>query len=113
MFVYGIRCAPADLKELPSDAIADYYLDYGLLVFPTYTRPSCVRGALTPEFWDRVRRIASNRVHSVEFEHPYITDEENDVVRALKYLYPLSGPDWYYVPVAASSQESDLDQAYC
>ena len=101
MFVYGIRCAPSDLTGLPSDATADYYLDYGILVFPAYTRPSSLKGSLSPEFWDRVRRMVSNRVHSVELEHPYITDEESAVVRALKYLYPLSGPDWYYVPVAA------------
>lgn len=112
MFVYGIRCAPADLTELPSDATADYYLDYGLLVFPTYTRPTYIHGKLTPEFWDRVRRVALNRVHSVELEHPYITDEENEVVRAMKGLYPLSGPDWYYIPVSAS-QELNIDQSYC
>ena len=103
MFVYGIRCAPADLTDLPSGATADYYLDYGLLVFPAYTRPTCVKGKLTPEFWSRVRRVVSNRVHNVELEHPYLTDDEGEVVSALKYLYPLTGPDWFHIPVVATT----------
>jgi hypothetical protein len=105
MFVYGIRCAPSDLSNLPSDATADYYLDYGLLVFPAYTRPTCIQGRLGPELWDRVRRVASNRVHAVELEHPYISDAEHDVVLALKDAYPLLDCDWYYIPHVATIQE--------
>lgn len=106
MFVYGIRCAPNDLNGLPSDATADYYLDYGLLVFPAYTRPTCIKGRLDAEFWNRVRRVASNRVHAVELEHPYISEAEHDVVLALKDAYPLLDCDWYYIPhVAHASQE--------
>ena len=101
MFVYGIRCAPVDLTELPSGATADYYLDYGLLVFPAYTRPTYIHGRISPEFWNRVRRVVSNRVHSVELEHPYISDEESDVVHAIKYMYPLVEPDWFHIPIAA------------
>lgn len=111
MLVYGIRCAPADLTGLPATAQADYYMDYGLLVFPEYTKGTCVEshGRLTPAFWSEVKRVVENptRPHSVCLEHPYITDGENDVVHALRSSYPSLQTDWYYVPRAVVHAESD------
>lgn len=112
MYVYGIRCAPADLGDLPSDALADYYLDYGLLVFPAYTRPVCLQthGALTKEFWEAVRRLVTlpNRVYAVSLEQPFITDAEAEVVQALKERYPRIEADWYHVPKVAQEQEPSM-----
>jgi hypothetical protein len=115
MFVYGIRCAPSDLLALATrlqngNTNADYYMDYGMLVFPQHTRPSIIQAhnGLTSEFWSRARRIieASGRPHAVELEHPWITDEQSDVVRIIKESYPNTDTNWYYVPavVSASTQ---------
>jgi len=112
MYVYGIRCAPADLGDLPSDALADYYLDYGLLVFPAYTRPVCLNsnGKLTQEFWDSVNRLITypNRVHAVSLEQPFLTDAESAVVKALQERYPRIESDWYHVPKVVQEQEPTM-----
>ena len=104
MLVYGIRCAPSDLFGIPIRTNADYYTDYSLLVFPDYTKPLCLdsRGKLTPEFWDSMRRLVSTptrgRVRVMDFDHPYISEEQSDVVIALQESYPRLQPDWYHVP---------------
>ena len=112
MFVYGIRCAPADLLAIASrlrqsGTEADYYMDYGILVFPQYTRPSVVQAhaGLTPQFWSRVRRIVETpgRPHAVEMEHPWISDEQADVVRVIKEAYPTADTDWFYVPMMSAA----------
>lgn len=104
MFVYGIRCAPADLSDLPSDAEADYYMDFGLLVFPAYTRPTCVNshGRLTDAFWSLTKRIVESpeRVRAVTLEHPWLTEGEHAVLYALQDYYPSLNTDWYHVPQA-------------
>jgi hypothetical protein len=111
MFVYGIRCAPADLLAIyerfpQGGASADYYMDYGLLVFPEYTRPSTVQAhcGLTPDFWRRVRRIVehSGRPHAVEMEHPWISDRQAHILQIIKDSYPTADLDWYYVPATAT-----------
>lgn len=103
MLVYGIHCAPADLPALPASS-ADYYLDYGLLVFPEYTRATCVNshGRLNQRFWNNVQRVVSSprRPHEVDAEQPYISDEEDAVVCALREAYPNAQAAWYYVPRA-------------
>lgn len=103
MFVYGIRCSPADLSVLPPNAQADYYMDYGLLIFPAYTRPSAVdaNGNLGSTFWSEVDRMSQNKVFEVTLEHPYISDEEDSVVNALRPCYPGLAPTWYHVPRVA------------
>lgn len=115
MFVYGIRCAPADLmaiyERIPQgSAAADYYMDYGLLIFPEYTRPSFIQAhaGLTDTFWNRVRRVveAPNRPHTVELEHPWISDSQSHVVRIIKDAYPSTDTDWYYVPAVAAATPS-------
>lgn len=113
MLVYGIRCSPADLPALPaSDARADYYLDYGLLIFPNYTRTTCVNshGYLKKAFWDEVARVVGSpsQPHEVIQEHPYITDEEDEVVRSLRDSYPTVQPTWYYVPRVVYTASDDL-----
>ena len=102
MLVYGIRCSPNDLFTVPMKTNADYYTDYGLLVFPGYTKGLCLdsHGALTTGFWDTVRRIIEQpkRVRVMDFEHPYLTESESSVVLALQEAYPGLQPDWYHVP---------------
>lgn len=109
MFVYGIRCSPSDLLGLPAGAVADYYMPYSLLVFPSYTCPGAVRsyGHLTFEFWKKVGKMIGNTVHVVDREHPWITAEEDAVVRALREQYPTTQTEWYYVP--HSRLETDAD----
>ena len=104
MLVYGIRCAPSDLFGIPIRTNADYYTDYSLLVFPDYTKPLCLdsKGRLSPEFWDSMRRLVSastkNRVRVMDFEHPFLSEEQADVVIALQESYPKLQSDWYHVP---------------
>lgn len=107
MLVYGIRCAPLDLTlGLPDTARADYYMDYGLLVFPAYTRPTCLNanGYLTPRFWAQVAAITRSRLcmQEVDLEHPYISVGEDAVVKALRERYPSLQLAWYHVPQAGS-----------
>ena len=113
MLVYGIHCAPADLPALPaSEARADYYLDYGLLIFPNYTRATCVQshGRLSKRFWDEVQRVVGSprRPHEVDAEQPYITDDEDEVVRSLREAYPTIQPAWYYVPRVVWTSPDDM-----
>ena len=106
MLVYGIRCSPSDLPSLPSDATADYYLDYSLLVFPSYTSSLCLKAnTLNADFWYKVRRVTqfSKQVSVIDKEQPWITDEESSVVRAIQQAYPSVKPDWYYVPRLATN----------
>jgi len=112
MLVYGIRCAPADLTGLPSDAMADYYMDYSLLIFPSYTRPTCVNsyGHLTPTFWAEVQRTVGSprKVHQVDLELPFITEGEYAVCKALQTWYPTIDAAWYYVPRVVYSEPPSL-----
>lgn len=91
-----------DLIGLPTDAQADYYLDYGILVFPQYTRPTTYNagGRVTPAFWERVKTAIQHprHAHVADLEHPYITSEEYAVVKALQETYPRLQTDWFYVP---------------
>jgi hypothetical protein len=103
MLVYGVRCAPNDLMNLPADAEADYYLDYGLLVFPRYTRPTLLQSHgrhIQTSFWSRVRRLLEHPLKPYEEDHeqPFIADEESAVVAALRESYPSLQANWYYVP---------------
>ena len=101
MYVYGIRCDPADIQQIPLVATADYYMDYGILVFPQYTTTVHLTSRGLPptqHFWDQVRIVAKNRVAPVSREDPYITEEEEEMVKAIRELRPYSGPQWYYVP---------------
>jgi hypothetical protein len=117
MYVYGIRCAPNDLLGLPADAEADYYIDYGLLVFPAYTRSTCLRAnrasGLTSDFWHRGRLLLqfANKTHCAsEIEHPWISEGESAVVKSLQEFYPGLQADWYYVP-RTFTQSSDPTSA--
>ena len=102
MFVYGIKCAPELLRNVSTSVSADYYMDYGLLVFPNYTKTTCVdsHGHLGPYFWTHAKVILENpmAVISMDFEHPWISDEEQDLVSSL----PLGTETaWFYVPMIA------------
>ena len=97
MFVYGFKCNPSDLHALPRGTIADYYMEYGLLVFPAYSKPTTLQanGRLTPEFWDQVSRtLAATKPIAVQLEHPFITEAEDAAVKAI----PTADLDWYHVP---------------
>ena len=118
MFVYGVRCAPNDLLGLPANATADYYLDYGLLVFPTHTRASYLQNTrasgITPEFWHRARLMIQfpSKTHTVtHLEQPWLSEGEGAVIEALQEFYPRLQPDWYYVPrtVTQGSDPSSED----
>ena len=97
MFVYGFKCSSQDLHVLPRGTIADYYIEYGLLVFPAYSKPTTLQanGRLTPEFWDQVGRIlAATKPVAVTLEHPFITETEDAAIKSVPGAYL----DWYHVP---------------
>jgi hypothetical protein len=105
MLVYGIRCSPTDLVGLPTQATADYYLDYSLLVFPSYTKPLTLStNSLNSAFWNKVQRVVQHPGHvsELDFEQPWITDEESDVLHTLQKSYPGLQTNWYYVPRLAN-----------
>lgn len=109
MLVYGIRCNQADLADLPKDTVADYYIDYGLLVFPSFTKPTCIttRGSrITTDFLHTMRLLVEQRkaVIAMDFEQPYLSDQDATTVKAVQ---DITGsrvkPDWYHVPRLATT----------
>jgi len=110
MLVYGIRCAPTEISYLPNDTVADYYTDYGLLVFPAYTKALTLEAHryLSPRFWANVKRIVEeqDKVHPMEIEHPYITETEHAAVKVLQDAIPSSSLNWYYVPIVVKATKS-------
>jgi hypothetical protein len=109
MFVYGIRCTPMDLINLPTIA-ADYYLEHELLVFPSYTVSSTymANGFLTSSFWTRVQQLLQDTgaLQIVDLEHPYISEEEYDCVKNLQCFREHTKTHWFYVPrISARNME--------
>lgn len=130
MFVYGIRCAPADLPYLPDCANADYYLDYGLLVFPHYTRPGFLRntgGRTGARFWSAIKLLVENpaRAHAVASpaeggpDHPSLSKGELEVLAEIRRAFPATVMAWYHVPhvasaaAAAPTQQPDESEEDC
>ena len=115
MFVYGVRCAPNDLMGLPADANADYYMDYGLLVFPQHTQPTTLQapgGRLTSDFWHQARLVLAfpHKTHrATHLEQPWLSEGEGAVVTALQEFYPGLQADWFYVPRTASAATAEAD----
>jgi len=56
--------------------------------------------SLSPIFWSQVGRIVQHprAVSEIQFEQPWITDEEHDIIVALQNPYPGIQSNWYYVP---------------
>lgn len=100
MFVYGIRCTPATNVTLPG---TKYYGTYGILAFPAYTRPTVLRNyglRLSERFLRDLKQIVENPVkaYEVDLEHPYITEFEDMIVKAVQRGQPGSELAWYHVP---------------
>jgi hypothetical protein len=101
MFVYGLRCARKDLAFIPEHAVEDvvYLADHDLLIFPDLTHASSLKShgpTITDTFrWFAQRLISdTNSVWETEWiEHPFLTENGAEVVRALR-----TTPTWYYVP---------------
>jgi len=111
MFVYGIRCNPVHLVDLPQGTDADYYTEFGILVFPSYSKPACLRNnseTLTAHFIDATKRLIehSNGLSEVELEHPYITEDEDAAVKILQSLAPGSQLAWYNIPRVVTSENA-------
>jgi hypothetical protein len=106
MFVYGVRCEPADVAALANrgcPVIADYYMDHGILVFPAYTKPTFLaaksRRQMNPEFWDRLATVAGNKSHEMDIlEHPYLSEEEAEALAMIQGEQPSAVTSWYFVP---------------
>ena len=111
MFAYGIRCTETDLRKLPNMS-ADYYLEHGLLVFPSYSRPVYLDNhgkPLAGPYLSKLKRIIENSKSVVQIddmEHPYITDEEDVAVKILKAASLNTDSSWYYVPELATPDTS-------
>lgn len=108
MFVYGIRCPVTMLPQLASAFPVDqpdYYMEYGLLVFPAYTKPTCLRSynnQMTPQYVETCRRIIecipTEAVEIDLLEHPFITEEEDEAVWRVKEASPEYDVGWFHVP---------------
>ena len=111
MFAYGIRCNETDLQMLPNVS-ADYYLEHNLLIFPSYSRPVYLDNGgkqLSGPYLAKLKRIieyAKSVVQITDMEHPYITEEEDVVVKLLKATSLNADSSWYYVPELASAETS-------
>lgn len=106
MFVYGIRCTPQEIQLIPHTVQADYYMDYGILVFPSYTRPTIIHAHGRPNetYWRLAKPMIEEpaKVHVTDIiEHPFITEEEASALDALKPTRPNIQTDWFYVPAVA------------
>lgn len=92
---------------MPTGLSADYYSNYSLLIFPQYSRSTCIHshGHTTPEYWMTAKKIIAEptRVHTLDLEHPYLTEDEGDAVTMLQELHPGLEPSWYYVPIVAQT----------
>jgi len=108
MLVYGIRCGLADLIGLPENTLADYYMDYGLLVFPDYSKATCIQNygdQLNQNFFDNLKRVVegADKVYEIDLEQPYITEKEDVVVKRIQETTPGVLPCWYHVPKIAAT----------
>lgn len=109
MLVYGIRCEQSNLATLPKDTVADYYIDYGLLVFPAFSKPTCIttRGSrITSDFLHTMRLLVeqSKSVIAMDFEHPYLSEQDATTVKAIQNVAGSHvKPDWYHVPRLATT----------
>lgn len=108
MLIYGIRCDKTILTDLPKETVADYYTNYGLLVFPSYSRPTTLdaQGRLTPLFWETVRLIIQNpsRVYMMNMEQPFLSDAESAAVKIIQKVNKDAMPDWYHVPLIVTPE---------
>ena len=97
MLVYGIRCTPSDI---PEEVLQHYNTEHNLLVFPAYTRPTLISttGPITERFVYELKATFRNTISTFEREHPYITEEEADILRTIKESNPLATTDWFYMP---------------
>jgi hypothetical protein len=116
MFVYGIRCAPADLSYLPESATADYYIDYGLLIFPHYTRAGCISAetasgsGLTPSFWNAVKLLVEDPTRPHRVAHcagnASLSEGEAVVLQEIQRAFPMTEAAWYNVPKVATATQA-------
>ncbi len=103
MYVYGFPCARDDVtaEELQS-GIVEYSEIHQLLIFPCYTRATCVNshGYLKERFWTDVQRILTAEPRStipISLEHPYISKDEAGIVQR---FVGKQRPEWFHIPVA-------------
>ena len=108
MLVYGLRCDPKELLGLPKKVTADYHVEHRLLVFPRYTRPFVLsaNGHIDENFCNELRAILRGQAWMVQREHPFITEDEHEVILALKESNPQIITDWFYLPTPKPENHS-------
>jgi hypothetical protein len=90
---------------MPAGLVAEYYTNYGLLVFPAYSRPTLVMNHTSPmsaRFLSVAKRIIEQpyTVHEMDDEHPFVSELEGE---AIDILHPTgASPSWYHVPLLAT-----------
>jgi hypothetical protein len=88
-------------------------VDYGLLVFPEFTKSSSyvAHSGLTANFWNRVKHVLERpyQVQWVDLEEPYLTTGQETVVQSLRNYYPTLQPGWYYIPKSSTGDDADVD----
>lgn len=101
MFVLGIPCNSAVVNRIPAVAEADYYVDYDVLIFPRFTRSVAISThgrSPTADFWRTVTKIIANRFHAVDTELPWISEDEEIMVKAIQETDKNAHISWYYMP---------------
>jgi hypothetical protein len=111
MFVLGIRCDPAVVDHIHPAADADYYVDYGILTFPRFMRPSSLSShgrSPSTTFWDAAAKIITNRFHTVSLELPWVSEAEHHIINTIQQSDSNACISWYYIPNPESNPVSEV-----
>ena len=105
MLVYGVRCDSSDLINMPPGLVAEYYTNYGLLIFPAYSRPTFLMNysdKLSPRFLNAAKRLIEQpyMVTPMDDEHPFVSDLEGEAIDILQATG--ATPGWFHVPLLAN-----------
>jgi len=105
MLVYGVRCDSSDLINMPPGLVAEYYTNYGLLIFPAYSRPTFLMNysdKLSARFLNAAKRLIEQpyQVTPMDDEHPFVSDLESEAIDILQVTG--ATPGWFHVPMLAN-----------
>ena len=110
MFVYGISCPVTTIQYIAQNTRADYYMEYGILIFPEFTTASYIQNHNNTNmsentiFQQLCKVVIENKMVATKVirEHPYLTESADDAVWKIREHNPTSDLSWYYVPRVAN-----------
>lgn len=109
MFVLGINCNNDIVHRISA---TDYYVNNGVLIFPRFTRSVTISThgrKPTDVFWHAATKIITNRFHAVDIELPWISEDEEKMVKTIQETEPGAYVSWYYMPTPESNPVSKVD----